>query len=60
MMPKVLWNTALNPNTRHLIRVHISDQITTDRVIHELMGKDPGARFRLIMDKADEARDLDV
>ena len=60
MMPKVLWNTTLNPKTRRLIRVHISDQITTDRVIHELMGKDPGARFRLIMDKADEARDLDV
>jgi len=60
MMPKVLWNTTLNPKTRRLIRVHISDQITTDRVIHELMGKDAGARFRFIMDKADQADDLDV
>jgi hypothetical protein len=24
------------------------------------MGKDPGARFRFIMDRADEAQDLDV
>src|SRR5690606_8156480 len=45
MMPKVLWETTLNPRTRRLLRVEISDQIVTDRVINELMGKDPSARF---------------
>ncbi len=60
MMPKVLWETTMNPRTRRLLRVEILDQITTDRVINELMGKDPGARFRFIMDRAEEAEELDV
>ena len=60
MMPKVLWETTLNPRTRRLLKVEISDQIITDRVINELMGKDPSARFRFIMDRAEEAEELDV
>jgi DNA gyrase subunit B/topoisomerase-4 subunit B len=60
MMPKVLWETTLNPRTRRLLRVEIADQIMTDRVINELMGKDPSARFRFIMDRAEEAVELDV
>jgi DNA gyrase subunit B len=60
MMPKVLWETTLNPRTRRLLRVEVSDQIVTDRVINELMGKDASARFRFIMDRADQAQELDV
>ncbi|HWB29453.1 MAG TPA: toprim domain-containing protein, partial [Vicinamibacterales bacterium] len=60
MMPKVLWETTLNPRTRRLLRVDIHDQIVTDRVINELMGKDPSARFRFIMERAEEAEELDV
>ncbi len=60
MMPKVLWETTLNPRTRRLLRVEVTDQIVTDRVINELMGKDASARFRFIMDRADEAEELDV
>ena len=60
MMPKVLWETTLNPKTRRLLRVEISDQIVTDRVINELMGKDPSARFKFIMERAEEAEDVDV
>ena len=60
MMPKVLWETTLNPKTRRLLRVEIADQLATDRVINELMGKDASARFRFIMDRAEEAVELDV
>jgi DNA gyrase subunit B len=60
MMPKVLWETTLNPRTRRLLRVEVADQIVTDRVINELMGKDASARFRFIMERADEAEELDV
>jgi len=60
MMPKVLWETTLNPRTRRLLRVEVTDQIVTDRVINELMGKDASARFRFIMERADEAEELDV
>ncbi len=60
MMPKVLWETTLNPRTRRLLRVEVADHLVTDRVINELMGKDASARFRFIMERAEEARELDV
>lgn len=60
MMPKVLWETTLNPDTRRLLRVAIADDIRTDRVINDLMGRDASARFRFIMDRAEDAEGLDV
>jgi DNA gyrase subunit B/topoisomerase-4 subunit B len=60
MMPKVLWETTLNPKTRRLLKVEISDALATDRVINELMGKDASARFRFIMERAEEVDLVDV
>jgi DNA gyrase/topoisomerase IV subunit B len=60
MMPQVLWNTTLNPKTRRLMRVEIDDHLETDRVISDLMGRDASARFRFIMDRAEEAVEIDV
>ncbi len=60
MMPKVLWETTLNPKTRRLLRVEIVDPLETDKVIAELMGKDASARFRFIMDHAEQAQELDL
>ncbi len=60
MMPKVLWETTLNPATRRLLRVEIDDQLETDRVISDLMGRDASARFRFIMDRAEDAEEIDV
>jgi len=60
MMPKTLWETTLNPKTRRLLRVEVADQLETDRVMADLMGKDTSARFHFIMDRAEEAEELDV
>ncbi len=60
MMPKTLWETTLDPTTRRLLRVDIADGLETDRVVSDLMGKDPTSRFRFIMERADEANELDV
>jgi len=60
MMPKVLWETTLNPKTRRLLLVEVTDALQTDRVIAQLMGKDASARFSFIMDRADQAQELDV
>ncbi|MEC9301467.1 MAG: toprim domain-containing protein, partial [Acidobacteriota bacterium] len=60
MMPKVLWETTMNPKTRRLLKVNITDHILTDRVINNLMGKDASARYRFITERADEADHLDV
>jgi len=59
MMPKVLWQTTLNPATRQLLRVEVDDQLETDRVISDLMGRDASARFRFIMERAADA-EVDV
>ncbi|MBX3212713.1 MAG: type IIA DNA topoisomerase subunit B [Labilithrix sp.] len=60
MMPKVLWETTLAPKSRRLLRIEIADALQTDRVINDLMGKDPSARFNFIMEHAQEAADIDV
>ncbi len=60
MMPEVLWETTLNPATRKLEKVEIDDQLETDRVISDLMGRDASARFRFIMDRAEDAEEIDV
>jgi DNA gyrase subunit B/topoisomerase-4 subunit B len=60
MMPKTLWETTLDPATRRMLKVEIADGLETDRVVSDLMGKDPTARFRFIMDRADQANELDV
>ncbi len=60
MPAKVLWNTTLNPETRKLLKVEVDDQLETDRVISDLMGRDASARFRFIMERAEDASDIDV
>jgi DNA gyrase/topoisomerase IV subunit B len=60
MMPKTLWETTLNPKTRRLLKVEIDDHLATDRIMSDLMGKDASARFRFIMERADEVEDVDV
>ena len=60
MMPKVLWSTTLDPKTRRMLKVEIDDHLETDRVISDLMGRDASARFRFIMDRAEDAEEIDV
>ena len=60
MMPKVLWSTTLDPKTRRLLKVEVDDHLETDRVVSDLMGRDASARFKFIMERAEEANDIDV
>ncbi|MEM0924990.1 MAG: DNA topoisomerase IV subunit B [Planctomycetota bacterium] len=59
MMPSVLWETTLDPAKRTLLRVEVDDQLETDRVISDLMGRDASARFHFIMERAADA-EVDV
>jgi DNA gyrase subunit B/topoisomerase-4 subunit B len=52
--------TTLDPKHRAALRVVVENQLETDRIMNELMGKDASARFRFIMERAAEARDIDV
>jgi DNA gyrase/topoisomerase IV subunit B len=62
MNPETLKSTTLDPKTRQALRVTVKDgeQLSTDRMISELMGKDVAARFKLITENAAEIGDLDV
>jgi DNA gyrase/topoisomerase IV subunit B len=62
MNPETLKMTTLDPKTRKTLRITVKngEQLQTDRTISELMGKDVGARFKMITDHAGEIGDLDV
>jgi DNA gyrase subunit B len=62
MSAEELKSTTLDPRRRRAMRVTIDRELETDRVLNELMGKDPAPRFRFIMEKAARASadDLDV
>ena len=61
MMPKTLLRLP-DPRRRRLLKVEVPEDKTfvTDQTINELMGKDPKARFSLIMDGAKEVQELDI
>jgi DNA gyrase subunit B len=62
MSPDELKETTLDPRRRRALRVVIDNELNADRVMNELMGKDPAARYHFIMERAKEADadDLDV
>jgi len=55
-----LKSTTLDPRRRTALKVSISNDLETDRVINDLLGKDVSARFRFIMERAEEVKELDV
>lgn len=62
MTAEELRETTLDPAKRRAIRVTIEDALATDRVLNELMGRDPSARYQYIMEHAPRASaaELDV
>jgi DNA gyrase subunit B/topoisomerase-4 subunit B len=60
MPPKTLFETTLDPESRRLIRVDLSQPLQADATIADLMGKDPSARFRFIMERAADVQHIDV
>jgi len=57
-----LRETTLDKNRRRALRVVVEGELEADRVFSELMGKDPAARYRFIMEEAPQAEavELDV
>ncbi len=62
MPPKLLYETTLDPARRRLLRVVVpdDDRPYTDRTVSDLMGKEPEARFKFIMEEAYTAKDIDI
>jgi DNA gyrase subunit B len=55
-----LWDTTMNPDTRTLLQVTLSDAAIADTVFSTLMGEDVGARRSFIQQNAKDVRFLDI
>jgi DNA gyrase/topoisomerase IV subunit B len=62
MQASDLKATTLDPKHRSSLRVAIANELETDRVINDLLGRDVSARFKFIMERAGEVagEELDV
>jgi topoisomerase-4 subunit B len=63
MLPKQLKETTMDPKARMLLRVEIAnDDKSTGKVVDQLMGNKPEARFRFIQERAEFAKadELDI
>ena len=55
-----LWDTTMNPESRHMLSVTVSDAEHADLVFSRLMGTDVSERRRFIFNRAHSVRVLDV
>lgn len=55
-----LWDTTMNPETRTLLQVTLSDAAIADTVFSTLMGEDVSARRTFIQQNAKDVRFLDI
>jgi topoisomerase-4 subunit B len=63
MLPKQLKETTMDPKARMLLKVEIADDDkSTGKVVDQLMGNKPEARFRFIQERAEfaKAEELDI
>ncbi|MDP3052100.1 MAG: DNA topoisomerase (ATP-hydrolyzing) subunit B [bacterium] len=60
MNPGELWETAMNPENRILLKVKIDDAQDADRVFDMLMGDEVLSRKKFIQTYADKVKNLDI
>jgi DNA gyrase subunit B/topoisomerase-4 subunit B len=60
MSAEELRETTLDRTRCMSLRVAISNELETDRVINDLLGRDVAARFKFIMENAKDVKEIDA
>ena len=60
MNPTQLWTTAMNPDTRTIVKVRMEDAVEASHIFSVLMGDEVLPRREFIQEHASEVRNLDV
>ncbi|MFY9253842.1 MAG: DNA topoisomerase IV subunit B [Fuerstiella sp.] len=55
-----LRDTTLNPQARVLLRIDIESQMEADQTFNQLLGKEASERYKVIMEEASFADDIDT
>lgn len=53
MSPQQLWDTTMNPETRHLIQISVDDVEDTEEALKTCMGKDVKSRKEFLLNYED-------
>ena len=60
MTPSQLKETTMNPKTRILYKINIDDFENVDRIVDNLMGKNPEKRFKFIQERSVDREESNI